>query len=68
MNAALWIALGFLSGSLPFSVWIGHLAVLAEYSHPLNEHLVSPHNPKGLFILSGGFSNGCAFSARTPES
>lgn len=27
MNAALWIALGFLSGSLPFSVWIGHLAL-----------------------------------------
>jgi hypothetical protein len=39
--------------------------VLAEKYHPLKEHLVSPHNPKGLFILSGGFSNGCAFSAST---
>ena len=39
--------------------------VLAEKCHPLGDQLVSPNNPKGLFILSGGFSNECAFSAST---
>jgi hypothetical protein len=31
----------------------------------LREQPVIPNNPKGLFILSGGFSNGRVFSAST---
>ena len=38
-------------------------AVLAEECHPCRDQPVSPNNPKGLFILSGRFSNGYAFSA-----
>jgi hypothetical protein len=34
-------------------------------SRPLRDQLVSSNSPKGLFILSGGSSNGCAFSAST---
>jgi hypothetical protein len=48
--------------SLLFS---GSTPVLAEKCHSLREHLVSPNNPKVLLIPSGGFSNGCAFSAST---
>ena len=34
-------------------------------SRPLRDQWVSPNNPKGLFILRGGSSNGCTFSAST---
>jgi hypothetical protein len=44
------------------------IIVLAEKRHLFRDQLVSPNIPKGLFILSGGFSNGCAFPASTTLS
>ena len=34
-------------------------------SRPLRDQLVSPENPRVLYTLNSGFSNGCAFSAST---
>ena len=52
---------------MPTQLPAGHqYPVLAENCHPCRDQPVSPNSPKGLFILSGGFSNGCAFSAGTP--
>jgi transposase len=41
------------------------LPVLAEKCHSLRDQPVIPNSPNGIFILSGGLSNGCAFSAST---
>ena len=41
-------------------------AILVEKCHACRDQSVSPNNPKGLSILSVGFSNRCAFSANTP--
>ena len=40
-------------------------ALLAEKRDPLRSLPVKPNNPRGLSILSDGFSPGCAYSART---
>ena len=39
--------------------------VVAENMHPFDDEPIEINYPKGLFILSGGSMNRCAFSAST---
>lgn len=47
-NAAIWMVLAFLSGALPFSVWVGRLALRADIRR------YGDHNPGATNVLRAG--------------
>ncbi len=48
MNAAFWIALAYLSGALPFSVWVGKLALRTDIRG------YGDHNPGAFNVFRAG--------------